>query len=502
MKKAKRKPKYLKQEPKKGFGGWIAAAAVLVILVAAGLFGWHLVVNNILPEITVEVGGSVSAGEFKIRDLPLEVQLETDLSQVDFSVPGDYPVSLRYCGMTYSSVVQVRDTVAPKGTVQNLTVYATRMPSVEDFVTDISDSTQVQVSYLSEPDATRAGEQEVTIVLKDQGGNVTHLPATLTIIFDDTPPVISGVADRVMYVGQTIDLMSGVSVSDDIDPAPVLTLDDSNLDITKEGVYQVVYTAVNVCEKQSVATAVVTVIHDDQAPQMFGVRPLSVFAEGTISYRSNVIITDDKDEFPVLRIDSSKVNLMVPGTYPVVYTASDAAGNQTVMETTVLVAEKPKNFAQAEEIYAAADKVLAKIIKEDMTPEEQVWAIYRWVRGNCWYELDMDKTDWLQAAWRMLDYGGGDCFGYYAVARLMFERLGLPNLSIQRDPSSPRRTTHFWSMVSLDGGETFYHFDCCPHPQPPYHMCLVTDAILEWFTEECAGYYVYDKSLYPATPEE
>jgi len=135
-------------------------------------------------------------------------------------------------------------------------------------------------------------------------------------------------------------------------------------------------------------------------------------------------------------------------------------------------------------------------------PRQQVKAIYVWVLNNCWYTNHTDKTDWLQTAYHMMTKGNGDCFGFYSVSRLMFERLGIPNMTVQRKPNNTRRTTHYWSLVSVDGGETYYHFDSCPHPQPGYAMCLVTDAVLQWFNGHNPYYYYFDHSLYPATPKE
>lgn len=501
MGRTKNSPKFLKKKKRRKLWPFLLSL-ILILMTAGGYLGWKYIIQNIRSEITIEVNGNVDAEDFLIRDYPLPIQLETDLGRLDLSQPGDHVLSIRYCWLPYESTLHVRDTVPPTGTVQDLTVLSPHMPSAADFVTDTQDMTNVSITFASEPDPAIEGAQTVTIDLIDQGGNKTQLQATLTIIFDRTAPQITGVSDKTIYTTHSFDPMEGIGVSDDIDTEPILTIDDSALDLTAEGTYEITYSATDESGNESSVSAVITVIHDEEAPVLLGVRPLSVFAESTISYRSNVIITDNKDPSPVLTIDSSQVDLTAPGIYPVIYKATDAAGNETIMETTITVGEKPDDLVDADTIYAEADKLIAKIITEDMTTRQQVKAIYVWVLNNCWYTNNTDKTDYMQTAYHMMTKGNGDCFGFYSVTRLLFERLGIPNLTVQRMENSYRRSTHYWSMVSVDGGETYYHFDSCPHPQPAYAMCLVTDATLEWFNSENPYYYYYDKSLYPATPDE
>ena len=502
---SKRKPKYLREEPKRkrGPAGKIALLVILLVLLTGGFLFWKYVIQNVRTELTVEVGGTVTAEEFLLQDMGLPVSFGKDpVAEGYLTVPGDYKLTINYWFLSLPATLQVRDTVAPQGTVQNLTVFSNAIPKAADFVTGVSDLTQVTASFSHEPDTSIDGDQMVTIVLIDLGGNASRYAATLTILHDETAPEISGAEDRMIYIGIESGLLNGITVTDDLDPEPVITVDDSGVDLAKPGTYEVTYTASDASGNQTSVTSTVTVVKDDQAPELLGVRPLSIFAGSSVSYRSNVIVRDDIDTAPSLSIDSSKVDLTQPGTYPVIYTAKDGAGNETVMESTISVSEAPKNFTEHDVINAAADELLARITTSKMSDKAKVKAIYKWVLNECWYSSDCDKTDWMQAAYQMLDKGYGDCFGFYAVCRLLFERLGLPNLSIQRSPDSARTTTHYWSMVSIDGGETFYHFDSCPHPKPAHNMCLVTDAILEWFNGYCKDYYVYDKSLYPATPEE
>ena len=241
---------------------------------------------------------------------------------------------------------------------------------------------------------------------------------------------------------------------------------------------------------------------DKVAPQILGVNKISIFLGSTVAYRSGILVTDDLDPAPQLTVDSSQVNLAAAGTYPVYYNAADSAGNTTSVETTITVVEAPESYVDEAVIKEKADELLGKILTDGMNPEEQVNAIYDWIEGHCYYIAEFDKSDYMQAAYLMLTNNRGDCYGFYAVSRLLFERLGLPNLTVSRLPNEVRTTNHWWNMVSLDNGATWYHFDSTPHLTYPTRTCLVTDAFLNEFNLLMPNYYYFDHEAFPETPTE
>ena len=249
-------------------------------------------------------------------------------------------------------------------------------------------------------------------------------------------------------------------------------------------------------------TATMTVTPDYEGPKILGVNKFSLYAGGTISYRNGVIVEDNCDAAPTWTVDSSKVDLSTPGEYEVIYRATDAAGNMTTLTAPVKVAEKPSSYVEEAEIIAMADELLASFITPDLSTKQQVEAIYDWVDEHCSYLNRTDKTDRMQGAYVMMNTRSGDCFNYFAICSLFFERLGIPQINVERSPKSVRTTKHYWSLISIDGGETYYHFDVCPLVDYNWRICLATDAELEECNKYIAGYYTFDKSLYPATPVE
>ncbi len=319
---------------------------------------------------------------------------------------------------------------------------------------------------------------------------------------DRQAPIITGVQDQTVYNGEPLNLQKGVTVSDDLDTNPILTIDDGGLELSKAGSYTVTYTATDAAGNVSTVTATITVICDDQAPQIFGVNKLSIYQGSTVSYRKGIIITDDQDPFPRLTIDSSAVNMEVPGTYEVIYTATDAAGNATSVSTTITIREKQDTYVDEAIILAEADKILAQIITDDMTIREQVEAVYHYSHVGHRWSGTSDKTDRLQAAYHLMTGNGGDCFNYYALNSLLLERLGIPQISVERSPNSLRDARHYWSLVSLDGGKTWYHVDACPMYPEYAQVCLFTDEQLKYVEQFFPGYYTTDPGKYPETPQE
>lgn len=239
---------------------------------------------------------------------------------------------------------------------------------------------------------------------------------------------------------------------------------------------------------------------DTEAPQILGVNKLAVFIGSTVAYRSGILVSDETDPAPKLAVDSSQVNLSAPGTYPVVYTATDSAGNRVSVETTITVSEAPTTYVDEAVIRETADALLATIVTDGMSLEEQVNAVYDWIEGHCYYIAEFDKSDYMQAAYLMMTTNRGDCYGFYAVSRLFFDRLGIPNLTVARTPNEIRASNHWWNMVSLDGGESWYHFDSTPHMTYPTRTCLVTDTFLNEFNLLMPNYYYFDHDSVPATP--
>ena len=248
------------------------------------------------------------------------------------------------------------------------------------------------------------------------------------------------------------------------------------------------------------------VVTDTQAPVIEGAKDLEVYTDSTVSYKAGVTVTDDLDAKPTLTIDNSKVNLSKPGVYEVTYTATDAAGNSASVTIKVTVKAKPDGFVEPDVIYAKADAILAQFITDDMTDREKAEAVYVWTRrsvhltyGSAPKGFVHEEADWLQTAYQLLnrDVSKGDCFFFFAVQKLLLQRLNIPTIDCEKIYDGDSH--HYWLLVSVDGGQNYYHFDNVWSKQ----LCLVTDAELNAFSAAIdSNPFNRDKSKYPATPTE
>lgn len=250
-----------------------------------------------------------------------------------------------------------------------------------------------------------------------------------------------------------------------------------------------------------------TAAPDKVAPVITGTKDIEVYVGDAVSYKSGVSVTDNVDAKPELIIDNSKVDLTKPGVYEVTYTATDAAGNTSAPITVKLtVKAKPENFVAPEVIYAKADSILAQFITDNMTDREKAEAVYVWTRrsvhltyGSAPKGFDHENADWLQTAYQLLnkDVVKGDCFYFFAVQKLLLQRLNIPTIDCEKIYDGDSH--HYWLLVSVDGGKSYYHFDNVWSKQ----LCLVTDAELDAFSAAVDSHpFNRDKSKYPATPTE
>lgn len=241
---------------------------------------------------------------------------------------------------------------------------------------------------------------------------------------------------------------------------------------------------------------------DDQPPSLWGVRERQVYVGDTISYREGISVLDAIDPEPSLSIDSSQVDLTTPGVYPVTYTAQDARGNKTSVESTVTVLELPEGWATAEEIDDAVEALIDEMGIKALSEKEQVYAIYDWAHANLKYGGHTDRANVRQAAYDMLTERQGDCYGYFALTKVLFDALEIPNLDVQKVKNYAEDSDHFWSLVSVDGGENYYHFDATPRVGQTESFCLITDEALDAYSAANKNSHNRNTDLYPATPKE
>ena len=199
--------------------------------------------------------------------------------------------------------------------------------------------------------------------------------------------------------------------------------------------------------------------------------------------------TDDRDGKVELTVDTSKVNFRKTGNYTVTYIARDKAGNEAKAKATIGV-KVPRSLERE------ADDVLHDIIKPSWSDTKKAKAIYNYIRGNIFYSGSSNKSSWESEAKRGLINGYGDCFTYYAVARALLTRAGIPNIEVTRAKGYGR---HWWNMAYVQGG--FYHFDACPRRRGG-RFCLVTDSQLKAYSRSYGNSHIWDYDKKPKSAKK
>ena len=245
-------------------------------------------------------------------------------------------------------------------------------------------------------------------------------------------------------------------------------------------------------------TATLTIWADTEPPVISGVSDQTVTEGDSISYKSGVTVTDNRDTDVEIQVDASAVDLEKAGTYEVVYTAVDRAGNTATETAEITVKAKDKGEANREEMESLARKAVAACISDDMSDRDKLYEMFWYVKRHMNYTGDSDKTTQVNEALRGFEEGQGDCFTYFSVLKAMMEQAGFETADVTRLGGETR---HFWSLVKV--GDEWYHIDSCPRSEEhnKYWYCFLrTDAELEKFSKNYDGYYNFDPTGLPETP--
>lgn len=178
---------------------------------------------------------------------------------LDLNTVADHKIAIEVYGREVKSTLRVEDTIAPVVVTKDKTVYMGMDVKAEDFIEEVEDVTSVTVRFEKKPECEKEGVQEVVLLIADEGGNMTKKTASLKVSADDEPPVISGVEDLKVPVGGSVSYKKGITVTDNIDEDVELQVDAADVDLSKVGVYEVRYKAVDAAGNEATALAKVHV---------------------------------------------------------------------------------------------------------------------------------------------------------------------------------------------------------------------------------------------------
>ena len=362
------------------------------------------------------------------------------------------------------------------------------MPDISEFLKrDVKDA---RFKKGSDFDTSVLGDYKLTIECKVPIFGKVSLPVTLHIA-DTTAPVVEPLSDYTYFTYQdgapkAKDLLASVS-----DATEWTATFGKSYDFSSVGEFDTEIIVEDAAGNNTTVSVPCKVVNDTTAPVIAGVEPLSVSQGDTISYTSNVTVTDDYDKNPTLEVDTSEVNPDKRGIYNITYIATDASGNKATATTTIQIKSMVIAAATEGTVNKMADDILVEIITPGMSQLEQARAVFNWVVYNITYSESAGIDDLLSAAYKGMYNRVGDCTVKQKTAEVMLNRLGIKNMEIEKIRDT---RGHYWLLI--DVGEGWYHYD--PNAQLDGSLIFYWhDADLWEYSNTHGNTHNYDKSKYP-----
>lgn len=211
-----------------GGGNKTEYSFTLEVVSASGLLYTHYVseLGDPLPAADVFTGES-GKGEYV-----------TAVSNINTETTGTYMIQILMSGTVYDVVLEIADRTAPTATVTPQSAYNS-IPAPEDFISNISDKSQVSVKYETEPQADVSGKVDVVLILTDAYGNSTRYESYFTVLNDNVPPEIIKCPEALeVDTGKSVLWRAAVEATDDSGSVE-LSLDASAANLEVPGVYTV-----------------------------------------------------------------------------------------------------------------------------------------------------------------------------------------------------------------------------------------------------------------------
>ncbi len=254
--------------------------------------------------------------------------------------------------------------------------------------------------------------------------------------------------------------------------------------------------------KTEVFTVKMTQISDYEPP-VIEASELIVCALGEpIEYAPYVTLADNCTGELRIEVDESGLNLDAVGEYTVSVVGIDRVGNQS--EPVPIKVRVVESYDE-KKLDGMLEQMISQISPDGKSREQICRDIYKLVRETLVYTGDSYKGDVNRAAYYALMGGGGDCYSFYSLTKLLLDRCGIESLEVER-AGGMGEGTHFWNLVNIGEGaeDRWYHLDTTPLAIDRYDHsgCLLTDKQINAYNKVRRNFYKYDKSRYPAVSEE
>lgn len=167
------------------------------------------------------------------------------INEVNLGGIGKYSLTVQSGSSSRTCSITVQDTLAPTLELKEVSIYPDRTCSLEDFILVAADASgEVELELLSDLPFGTEGDHVVKIKATDKNGLSVTAQTLLRIHKDITPPNIYGLFTMELKANsEAPDYMKNIFAKDQVDGYTAVTFDSSAVDLTRAGIYQVVYTS-------------------------------------------------------------------------------------------------------------------------------------------------------------------------------------------------------------------------------------------------------------------
>ena len=272
----------------------IRAVAFFAILIL-GYFFFKRYIYRVEPAFTrmdCELGEAVSSD---IRDYLVGTSWsvglgELDISRVNVNSVGVYQAYVRHGEEEFRYEITVKDTTAPEILLKDGQVYLAqgREYRPEELIAGVEDASGSVELFFRESDSRQdalqfdgTGSYDCTVVAEDASGNrsVEQIPVTV-----DKAPEIDGVRDIFLALGYQADYLEQVTAWDETDGdlTDRITVDDSLVQLSEAGTYQLAYRVEDSFGIESICYADVVVAAQEDLQALVGSRQADRFRDNII----------------------------------------------------------------------------------------------------------------------------------------------------------------------------------------------------------------------------
>ncbi len=481
---------------------WYFVIAAALLWRVCTSYGYWLYCQPKFHDLTVELGTETIGVEDFMTEYAYarNAGIVTDLSTVDISVVGSFPLTLRSGYKDETVTLTIEDTTPPKAEFiswrQEKPDY---IPDPYDFVASYYDLSDVTVYFAQDVDVpSDYADQNVTVVVEDAYGNAVSGQCTLSILWmkneytmelgeslcredllydperdgskiaqgdidavnqsgvgaytvaslvdenvcqvhvvDTTPPELS-VTNVSVFKGKKVTVDDFVETCSDISgDVEVRLLTEPDVDTL--GRQTVTIEATDINGNTATATATLAVVRDKKPPVIKGLTTLSIAKNSTPDYLAGVSAIDAADGACEVIYDASGVDLATAGTYYVTYTSKDKDGNIASSRRTIVVGHDK----------ADTDALVASIAAELGSDPE---AIRDYVRNTIKYSHNDGGSD---PVWYGFTNKSGNCLVHALCLQSLLTEKGYETQLIWVTNRS-----HYWLIIHLDG--KWRHIDATP----------------------------------------